>query len=150
LDVNFITDEELSAVMPLCPADVRAAYLPHLNEAMADYGITTAKRVAAFLAQLAHGSVQLQELPGSNERVGCHVAARIWHLLKLNDTADLLTLSDRIADELAMKAITRKLTGGLNGFADRMTYYKRAVRVLLKRETDDTDAQLRSPVNYIR
>jgi predicted chitinase len=34
--------------------------LPYLNEAMADYGITTAARAAAFLAQIAHESVELR------------------------------------------------------------------------------------------
>jgi putative chitinase len=51
---------QLKAIMPnLSDADA-ARYLPHLNAAMAEGGITTPRRQAAFLAQLAHESGQLR------------------------------------------------------------------------------------------
>jgi predicted chitinase len=49
--------EQLQAIMPGLPY---AEYLPHLNEAMAEAEITTPLRQAAFLAQLAHESGELQ------------------------------------------------------------------------------------------
>lgn len=55
----MITREQLIAIMP--SADVRAdRWLGPLNEAMAEFGIDTQRRVAAFLAQIAHESGQLR------------------------------------------------------------------------------------------
>lgn len=52
--------EVLETVMPDLPPDKARQYLPHLNAAMAEAEITTPARQAAFLAQLAHESVQLR------------------------------------------------------------------------------------------
>lgn len=51
---------ELRAIMPTLPADKAQAYLPFLNSAMREFGITTPPRQAAFLAQLAHESGELK------------------------------------------------------------------------------------------
>lgn len=56
----MITDSQLQQIMPTLPATKRAAFLPSLNEAMAAYGITSAARAAAFLAQIAHESAELK------------------------------------------------------------------------------------------
>lgn len=56
----MVTAGELSQIMPALPGGKRAAYLPHLQEAMRTFGITGRLREAAFLAQLAHESVQLR------------------------------------------------------------------------------------------
>jgi predicted chitinase/LysM repeat protein len=47
---------QLRAIMPNLSASKAAQYLPHLNRAMAEAGINTPKRQAAFIAQLAHES----------------------------------------------------------------------------------------------
>lgn len=52
----MITDDELRQIMPNCAQAKRALYLPHLQAAMAEFGITSRLREAAFLAQLAHES----------------------------------------------------------------------------------------------
>lgn len=55
-----ITIEVLRAVMPNLSASKAAEYLPLLNAAMAEAQINTPQRQAAFLAQLAHESVELR------------------------------------------------------------------------------------------
>ncbi len=55
-----VTLGQLRAVMPLLSEAKARAYLPLLNRAMAEAQITTTKRKAMFLAQLAHESVQLR------------------------------------------------------------------------------------------
>ena len=52
--------QQLQGIMPNLSAAKAQAYLPHLNRAMAEAGITTPKRQAAFLAQLAHESGELK------------------------------------------------------------------------------------------
>lgn len=47
---------QLQKIMPRLPAAKLARLLPHLNSAMAEYGINSAARASAFLAQLAHES----------------------------------------------------------------------------------------------
>ncbi len=55
-----VTLGQLRRIMPDLPLSKAKAYLPHLNKAMAEAKITTEKRKAMFLAQLAHESVQLR------------------------------------------------------------------------------------------
>ena len=52
----MLTDAQLQAIMPNLTSAMRALYLPHLNQAMQTFGVDTALRTAAFLAQLAHES----------------------------------------------------------------------------------------------
>ena len=52
----MLTDAQLQQIMPNLASAKRALYLPHLNAAMQTYGIDTALRTAAFMAQLAHES----------------------------------------------------------------------------------------------
>lgn len=55
----MITKQQLVAIMPFAKgrADL---FLPFLNAAMDEFNIDTAKRQAAFLAQLAHESAELR------------------------------------------------------------------------------------------
>jgi predicted chitinase len=55
-----ITDDMLRQIMPNTPKAKRTLYLPFINEAMLEHGITTELRAAAFLAQLAHESMELK------------------------------------------------------------------------------------------
>jgi predicted chitinase len=59
-ELKMITDDELRQVMPNCAAAKRTAYLPFIQQAMAEFGITSYLREAAFLAQLAHESAELR------------------------------------------------------------------------------------------
>jgi predicted chitinase len=56
----MITESQLQQIMPALPATKRQQYLPHLNEAMQEFGIDSMLRTAAFLAQLAHESAQFR------------------------------------------------------------------------------------------
>lgn len=53
-----ITEQQLRQIMPLARGRA-AVFLPYLNAAMARRKINTARRVAAFLAQIGHESGQL-------------------------------------------------------------------------------------------
>ncbi len=55
-----VSAADLMKIMPNLSAQKATQYLPHLNAAMAEAGINTPKRQAAFLAQLAHESGQLR------------------------------------------------------------------------------------------
>lgn len=56
----MVTAEHLSAIMPALPAAKRATFMPFLQAALAEFGIDSPPRLAAFLAQLAHESGQLR------------------------------------------------------------------------------------------
>jgi predicted chitinase len=58
--MNMVTDDELRQIMPNCPAAKRADYLPFIQQAMAEFDITSYLRETAFLAQLAHESAELR------------------------------------------------------------------------------------------
>jgi predicted chitinase len=61
LEENYmVTDDELRQVMPNCAAAKRADYLPFIQQAMAEFDITSYLRETAFLAQLAHESGELR------------------------------------------------------------------------------------------
>ncbi|MEP6570060.1 MAG: glycoside hydrolase family 19 protein [Acidobacteriota bacterium] len=56
----MVTDDELRRIMPNCPAAKRADYLPFIQQAMAEFEISSYLRETAFLAQLAHESAELR------------------------------------------------------------------------------------------
>jgi putative chitinase len=55
-----LTEQQLSTIMPACSS--AAAWVTALNNAMARFDITGSRRMAAFLAQIAHESGQLARL----------------------------------------------------------------------------------------
>ena len=55
-----ITDDQIQQIMPKLPQDKRELYLPFLNKAMSEYDINTSLRASAFLAQIAHESLELK------------------------------------------------------------------------------------------
>lgn len=57
---NDLTSAQLRAVMPRLTAERATLFLGPLNRALAEYGINTPGRRAAFLAQLAHESGELK------------------------------------------------------------------------------------------
>lgn len=52
----MLTADQLEKIAPYSTDALRAAYLPHLNAALAKYQINTPARLAAFLAQIIHES----------------------------------------------------------------------------------------------
>lgn len=56
--------------------------------------------------------------------VGFRIAALFWKLNGLNE----------LADQQNFEKITRRINGGLNGYADRCKYYERAKKVLNKND----------------
>ena len=56
----MLTDDELRQLMPNCPAQKRADYLPFIQQAMQEFDISSYLRETAFLAQLAHESAELR------------------------------------------------------------------------------------------
>jgi putative chitinase len=56
----MLTTEQLQAIMPQLPAAKRTTYFPFLTAAVSEFGIDRPARTAAFLAQLAHESLQLK------------------------------------------------------------------------------------------
>jgi predicted chitinase len=56
----MLTDDELRQIMPNCGAAKRADYLSFIQQAMAEFEITSYLRETAFLAQLAHESGELR------------------------------------------------------------------------------------------
>lgn len=57
-----------------------------------------------------------------------------WNSRKLNTVADLIDISQPIDDGnnlTQFKLITRKINGGLNGFADRLDRYKKGVQFFI-------------------
>jgi len=56
----MLTDDELRQIMPNCPAQKRADYLPFIQQAMQEFDISSYLRETAFLAQLAHESAELR------------------------------------------------------------------------------------------
>jgi predicted chitinase len=65
-DLNQVSEdlsfEQLTKIMPKLPHDKAKIYLPLINAAMTEFAINTRLRQAAFLSQLAHESLELQEL----------------------------------------------------------------------------------------
>ncbi|MCA2980842.1 MAG: LysM peptidoglycan-binding domain-containing protein [Myxococcaceae bacterium] len=59
-DTSGISVDELRRVMPNLSPELAQRYLPYLNAAMNEAGITTPARRSAFLAQLAHESGELR------------------------------------------------------------------------------------------
>lgn len=57
---EILTLEELRQIMPRLPEAKAREYLPLLVEAMVEAEITTPARIAAFLAQLGHESLDLR------------------------------------------------------------------------------------------
>lgn len=56
----MINQEQLHRIMPHLREARAMEFLPHLNQALRNYGVDTMLRTAAFLAQLAHESAELK------------------------------------------------------------------------------------------
>ena len=71
----MLTDDELRQIMPNCPAQKRADYLPFIQQAMQEFDIGSYLRETAFLAQLAHEGAELVVLPAQDQ-----VSPWLWPL----------------------------------------------------------------------
>ena len=185
----MISAGQLQRIMPSATPARIANFIGHLNATMDEFGITTPKRQAAFLAQLAHESgslryveeiasgsaydnrpdlgnnranaIALAELAGTtpgryykgrgliqvtgfDNYLACSLALlRDDSLTKNPDMLERADLACRsagwywdsrglnyYADAGQFETITRKINGGLNGQADRLAHYQRALTVL--------------------
>ena len=185
----MISAGQLQRIMPSATPASIANFIGPLNATMDEFGITTPKRQAAFLAQLAHESgslryveeiasgaaydnradlgntrpdaIALAELAGTtpgryykgrgliqitgyDNYLACSRALLRDDSLTKNpamlERADLACRSagwywdsrrlNAFADAGAFETITRKINGGLNGQADRLAHYQRALSVL--------------------
>lgn len=185
----MISAQQLHKIMPSATPASIANFIGPLNATMDEFGITTPKRQAAFLAQLAHESgslryveeiasgaaydnradlgntrpdaIALAELAGTtpgryykgrgliqitgfDNYLACSRALLRDDALVKNpamlERADLACRSagwywdsrrlNAFADAGAFETITRKINGGLNGQADRLAHYQRALSVL--------------------
>lgn len=61
-EVRILTATELGQIIPDLPTEERKKWTEKLNLAMAEFGITTARRQAAFLAQVSHETGQFRYL----------------------------------------------------------------------------------------
>jgi putative chitinase len=53
---KMITDDELRQILPALPQAKRKEFIPHLQTAMNEFGITTRLREAGFISQISHES----------------------------------------------------------------------------------------------
>lgn len=60
LVMTEITKEQLAKIMPLCKSTKIDSCIKYLNDAMREFEINSAARIAAFIAQLAHESAELR------------------------------------------------------------------------------------------
>lgn len=54
-----LTNEQLKAILPQSTEGNRQKYLAYLNTYMSEYGIDTVDKMAKFIAQIGHESMQL-------------------------------------------------------------------------------------------
>ncbi len=73
--MSELSEQQLSAIMPACPNP--ADWVPPLNSAMAQFDITGSRRMAAFLAQIAHESGQLTRL-SENLNYSAKRLTQVW------------------------------------------------------------------------
>ena len=181
----MITRDQLIAIMP--HAKKRAdLWLQPLNDAMAEFGIDSPRRIQAFLAQVAHESAELRytreiasgaaydtgrlaerlgntpEADGDGQRYKGRGLIQItgrynyrrcsWALY--NNAETLLDHPELLEDTIpaarsaawfwwsrglnvtadcpnSFQTITRVINGGLNGYAERVSYFESAKRVLV-------------------
>ena len=185
-----LSDKHFRLMCPRLPSARRAELLPHINAALARFGIDTKLRVAAFLSNLMHESGSFKysreiwgptpaqrryegrrdlgnTLPGDGKRfmgrgfiqttgrgnyrrvgraLGLDLeaqpemleqprnaalsAAFFWHDNKLNRLADCLRGKRDASEQKTLAAICKRINGGTNGLAERVTLYWRALAVL--------------------
>lgn len=180
-----VTLEQLIAIMPAAKKGRAGLYLDPLNEAMEEFSIITNRRMAAFLAQLAHESSELRyvleiasgeaydtgrlaavlgntpaadgdgqrykgrgliQITGRDNYRACSLALFGSEGVLIDNPALLETPIpaarssawfwwsrglNALADQPNnFQAITRKINGGLNGYAARVMYFERAKKVL--------------------
>lgn len=179
-----LTIDQLKKIMPY--AGIRATvFLDPLNRAMAEFSIDNPRRIAAFIAQIAHESGSLRytceiasgaaydtgrlaqrlgntpQADGDGQRykgrgliqITGHDNYRDCSAALYGDPATLLTEPQRLeeidpacrsaawfwksrglnelADQMnSFQAITKRINGGLNGYAERLAYFQRANGVL--------------------
>ncbi len=173
----MITKEQLKAIMPAATQANIDRFIDPINRTLEHYSINTSKRIACFLAQLAHESGSLKwvkELATGeayegrkdlgNIYVGDGVKFKGRGLIQITGRANYQALGKYIgvdliakpelleqplyaafsagwfwntkklnvlADVMDFEKITKRINGGLNGYADRLKYLENTKKVLL-------------------
>lgn len=113
---------QLAAIMPACPD--AESWTPALNAAMERYEITTAARMAAFLAQLAHESGQLKRL-AENLNYSALRLTQVWPARF--PTVDKARLYERNPEKLADYVYAKRLGNGDTASGDGWRYRGRGL-----------------------
>lgn len=58
--MKLVTEQQMKSIMPKAGVMRIRKYLPYINQTLAEFGISNAKRQAHFLAQVAHESGELR------------------------------------------------------------------------------------------
>lgn len=117
-----LTSSQLSAIMPACPD--AESWTAALNVAMAQFDITTACRMAAFLAQLAQESGQLTRLAENLN----YTASRLMQVWPARfPTLDKARLYERNPEKLANYVYAKRLGNGDETSGDGWRYRGRGL-----------------------
>lgn len=127
----MLTLSQLQQIMP--HAGPRAeAFLPHLNRAMAEFGIDTRARQASFLSQAAHESGDLAHLTESLN----YSAARLRQVWPSRfPTDEIAAAYARNPEKLANKVYANRMGNGDEASGDGYRYCGRGLFQLTGKET---------------
>ena len=97
---GILTPEALHAIMPNLPAEKLAEYFPPLVAAMAEFDISTPRRIASFLAQVAHESQELRALEENLNYSAAGLLATWPNRFTVASAAEYARQSERIANRV--------------------------------------------------
>lgn len=134
--IRVLTTEQLSHIMPACRNP--QTWVSALNPAMARFEITTAERMTAFLAQIAHESGQLTRL---SENLN-YTAARLMQVWpKRFSTMDKALQYERNEQKLANYVYAKRIGNGDEASGDGWNYRGRGLIQLTGRGNYRSAAQ---------
>lgn len=117
-----LTESQLMKIMPACvdPAN----WVPALNGAMTRFDITNAKRMAAFLAQIAHESGQLTRL-SENLNYSAKRLMQVWP--NRFPTTEKALQYERNPEKLANYVYAKRIGNGDEASGDGWNYRGRGI-----------------------
>jgi putative chitinase len=116
---QMVTDDELRQIMPTLSASTSAQYTPFLQQAMNEFAINTYLREAAFLAQLAHESM---ELKAWQENLNYSAQGLLKTFPKYFKTADLANAYARNPQKIANRVYANRMGNGDEASGDGWRY----------------------------
>jgi putative chitinase len=115
----MVTDDELRQIMPSLSASTSAQYTPFLQQAMNEFAINTYLREAAFLAQLAHESM---ELKAWQENLNYSAQGLLKTFPKYFKSADLANAYARNPQKIANRVYANRMGNGDEASGDGWRY----------------------------